>query len=281
MSVTSSYSVREVLIDQPIVFLIDRLRRLPFIRHLRQSFEDQRFARASGCQRLFHGVYESFAQAAAAAPKTKPLHYDDQAFGYQQSHRSVLASDYPVIFWLGRLLASCSTLVDFGGNVGMAYYAYQKYLSYPPHISWLVYDLPEIVAAGRSVRQSEGAPLALSFTDKIADIDGSDVFLAAGSLQYIPDSLPELFGKLQNRPKHLLINKLPICECASFVTLQSTGTGFSPYQVTNRHELLRQLSQLGYSVDDTWQNPDLKLHIPGQPEHSLDSFSGMYCKQVG
>lgn len=272
-------TAREILVDQPIVFLLNTLRKLPLVRYILQVVYQQHFARATGTRRLFRGVYRSFEEAQEAAPKTKPLHYDDTGYGYEKNHRVILASDYPVIYWLSRALKDGSSVLDFGGSVGVAYYSYEKYITYPTHLHWQVFDLPEVAEAGRRIRDLEGSPAALSFTAQLLECTCCDIFLAAGSLQYVPETLLELLAKIGTRPKHLLLNKLPVCECDSFATLQNTGTGFSPYRVINRKELLDQVTRLGYDMEDCWENPDMTLMIPGEPAHSLGSFTGMYCRQ--
>ena len=270
---------REVLIDKPISFCLGLLRKLPLAHYVAHLMYEQHFARASGCQRLFHGVYATFEEAKRAAPKTKPLRYDDTAYSYENNHRGVMASDYPVIYWMSRVLPESSSVVDFGGNIGMAFYSYQKYVTYPAHLCWLVYDLPEVVETGRRIHAREGSPAGLSFTTTLSDCAGCDILLAAGSLQYVPETLLQVLAGIGSRPNHILLNKLPVCEGDSFVTLQSTGTGFSPYQITNRKMLLDQLSDLGYDLEDSWENPGMPLVIPGEPAHCLSAFSGMYWKR--
>lgn len=265
--------------DLPITSLLAALKRLPVTRYVAHAAYERRFATASGCQRLFRGVYRSFEEARQAAPATKPLHYDDSAYGYGKNHRIILASDYPVILWLSKILPECSSVLDYGGNVGIAFYSYRKYITYPPYLRWLVYDLPEVVEAGWRIHSQEGSPSPLLFTTTLSDCAGCDVLLASGSLQYVPESFPEVLSAIGSRPKHLLLNKVPIAEADSFVTLQNTGTGFSPYRVFNRRVLLDQIASLGYDLQDAWSNPDMSLVIPGEPEHSLAAFSGMYCKR--
>jgi len=272
-------TAREILIDKPIVLFLNTLRRLPLTHYVAHIIYEQHFARASGRRRLFRGVYRTFEEAKQAAPRTKPLRYDDTAYCYEENHRIILSSDYPVIFWLSRLLPECSSVVDFGGNVGMAFYSYQKYITYPPHLCWLVYDLSDVVEAGLRIHGREGAPAGLTFTTTLSDCAGGDILLASGSLQYVPETLPQVLAGIGTRPRHLLLNKLPVCEGDSFVTLQSTGTGFSPYRITNRKALLDQLSSLGYGLEDAWDNPGMPLVIPGEPAHSLSAFSGMYLRR--
>jgi putative methyltransferase (TIGR04325 family) len=279
MTIGPRSTSREILIDKPISFLLNRLRRLPLAHYVAHLVYEQHFARASGCQRLFRGVYPTFEDAKKAAPRTKPVRYDDTAYCYEKYHRSILSSDYPVIYWMSRILPECSSVVDFGGNVGMAFYSYQKYITYPAHLCWLVYDIPEVVEAGLRIRGREGSPAGLAFTTTLSDCAGGDILLASGSLQYVSDTLPQVLGGIGSRPRHLLLNKLPVCEGDSFVTLQSTGTGFSPYRITNRKVLLDQLASLGYGLEDAWDNPGMPLVIPGEPAHSLTAFSGMYFRR--
>src|SRR3974390_275492 len=140
------------------------------------------FARVSGRQRLFSGVYSSYEEALAAAPAGKPTIYDDSGFNYRANYRVILSSDYPILYWLSQLISSHASLADFGGNVGMAFYSYQKYLRYPDELHWVIYDLPQIIASALEVHAQEGCPRQLSFTTDIGEIDGTEIFLAAGSL---------------------------------------------------------------------------------------------------
>jgi len=274
-------SAREALVDRPIASFLKAMQRLPLTRYVMRLAYEQHFARASGTRRLFRGVYRTFEEAERDAPATKPVHYDDSGYQYGEQHRVVQSSDYPVIFWLSRAFEQCASLIDFGGNVGISFYAFQKYFPYPAGLRWLVYDLPEVAESGLRIHKAEGSPAALSFTSTIAAGRGFEIVLASGSLQYIPEQLPELLEKMGSKPKHLLLNRLPVCEGDTFVTLQSTGTAFSPYRISNRTQFVEQISRLGYDLEDSWNNPDLNLLIPGEPAHSLTAFSGMYWKLRG
>jgi putative methyltransferase (TIGR04325 family) len=162
---------------------------------------------------------------------------------------------------MSRILPESSSVVDFGGNVGMAFYSYKKYITYPAHLRWLVYDLPEVVETGQRIHRREGSPAGLTFTTALSDCAGYDIVVVSGSLQYVPETLPQVLAGIGSRPNHILLNKLPVCEGDVFVTMQSTGTGFSPYQITNRKILLDQLSDLGYALEDSWDNPGMPLVI--------------------
>lgn len=260
----------------PLRSLADWLSGVPVIGQVVLAAHKQYFASASGCQRLFYGTYETFEEARQAAPRTKPLRYDDRGYCYSSNHRTVHSSDYPLMFWLSRMLREESSVLDFGGNVGMAFYSFSRYLNYPENFRWLVYDLPEVVQTAIRVYEQEGSPAALSFTSQLSDCQGCEVFLASGSLQYVPETLPEILEKMEERPKYLLVNKLPAYDGTPYVTVQNTGTAFSPYRVVNGAEFVEQVCSFGYSLRDKWLNPDLTLLLPGSPAHSLESFCGMY-----
>ena len=98
------------------------------------GFLRRRYDRAFEASRdanLFRGVFETFDEAARSAPATRPLGYDnpDSAAMYVDRTRRTYPSDYPVMFWLQKLLArGCARLFDLGGHIGVSYYAYRRHL---------------------------------------------------------------------------------------------------------------------------------------------------------
>lgn len=99
----------------------------------------------------FRGVYGDFRQAEAAAPGGKKFGYDHRELAreYQDNLNLRLESfDYPILFHLDRIIDGCRTVLDFGGNAGVHYLRYRRYLKLD-HVKWVVLDLPEITAAGR------------------------------------------------------------------------------------------------------------------------------------
>ena len=67
-----------------------------------------------------------------------------------------------------------------GVHVGISYYAYRKYLPYPPELTWLVNDVPAVVALGQTIAAQETAP-GLSFTTGVEELERAEIPLAAGS----------------------------------------------------------------------------------------------------
>lgn len=188
--------------------------------------------------------------------------------------------DYPVIFWLRSLLAPKTTVFDFGGHRGTLFYSYARYLEYPEEFHWIVCDLPEIIEAGRKLA-AERAKKEISFTTDFREACRANVFLAAGSLQYVETPrLHEMLGELSVQPSHLLINKLPLYDGKEYVTLQNGGVAFHPQYVFNRDEFLRPLLRLGYELVDTWDVPSHAGQIPFHAEVSFRWHSGLYLRQA-
>ena len=69
---------------------------------------------------------------------------------YMDRHRSIRVSDYPMVHWLSQLLAEGRhRIFDLGGHIGVTYYGFRRYLSYPNTLEWRVHDVPSVIDAGR------------------------------------------------------------------------------------------------------------------------------------
>lgn len=258
----------------------DRLKMSAVGRFLLKHVYERRFARDG--RGSFRGVYGSFAEANLAAPKTKPLGFDNELYAQEFADRRcrVFSFDYPMLFWLDKLLSTAKIIFDYGGHVGTHFYAYSRYLNYAPDLKWLVCDLPAITRVGAELALREGAD-ALQFTNDFLDADGSDILIAAGSLQYVEEPpFAVLLSRLRRMPPHLLVNKLPLYDGPPFVTLQNGGVAFHPQHVFNRRAFIAELGKLGYRLVDEW---DVETHPGAIPFHREKSFrwhSGLYFRRV-
>jgi len=239
---------------------------------------NRRFTQWPGAYR---GVFGSFEEARRSAPAKGRVGYDHTELArlYDSRLDRAFPSDYPLLFWLQQLVPQVSSVFDWGGHIGVSYYAYARYLKLPPQLRWIVADVPAIVEEGRALAASRGA-VGLSFTSEFADCDGVDVFLANGSLQYVETPLAESLGRLKRRPPHLFVNKLPADGGASFVTLENTVHSFNPYRVFNRDAFVASISELGYKLVDTWETPDVTFSLPLHRERSLKAYSGFYFRRA-
>lgn len=252
---------------------------------LRESLRRRRYEREFAANRdanLFRGVFATFGEAAASAPATLPLGYDNpqSAAMYMDRTRRVYAADYPVMFWLARLFAEGRTrLYELGGHVGVSYYAYRRYLAYPPALAWTVHDVPAVLAAGRRLAAEKDGARQLAFSDRFEEASGSEVLLAQGSVQYLPETLAARLAALPRAPAHVILNLTPLHERESYFTLQSVGTAFCPYRVTAIGDFLGDFDRLGYALVDQWENPDKKCEIPFHAGHSLDRYYGFHFRR--
>lgn len=225
----------------------------------------------------FRGVYATFAEAEASIPAGSKVGYDHAELAELYRHRMEKAnqSDYAVLFWLAKIIDSKTFLFDFGGHVGVSYHGWRNYLNYPPGMRWLVEDVPAIVKVGAELAR-ERPSAGLEFTSSVADAKGCTIFFSAGAMQYVDLSLTDLIGQVGSRRQHLLLNKLPVYEGESFVTVQSTGRAFHAYRIYNRAALLGEAAALGYRLVDDWSNREQHCEIPFTRGRDIDAYSGFY-----
>jgi putative methyltransferase (TIGR04325 family) len=261
---------------------IDRISQWPVVEGLLCARYEKHFVNNRSAN-LFRGVYASFDAAQASAPSNRPIGYDNPASAnlYMERTRKVYATDYPVLFWLQKLIASGHTkFFDLGGHVGVSYYAYRRLLAYPNTLQWVVHDVPAVMARGRELATSKDLEGHLLFADDFAAANNMQVLMAQGSLQYLPDTLAERLAQLKTPPPHLLLNLTPLHDRESYFTLQSVGTAFCPYRILAITPFLESFASLGYSLVDQWENPEKNCHIPFHPQHSLERYHGLYLHQA-
>jgi putative methyltransferase (TIGR04325 family) len=249
--------------------------RLPLIGRLMALDYEQSFRRRP--PNRFRGVFATFAEAEASLPSGQRVGYDHEIMAgmYRARMDRACESDYGPLFWLRGIVDSTTHVFDFGGHVGVSYYGWRSYLNYPRGMRWTVYEVPAIVAAGIELareRPSEG----LEFTSDLAGGRECNVFLAAGSLQYVDMSFPQILEHVGTRPRHVILSKLPLYDGETFVTVQSTGRAFHPYRIDNRAEFLAGVQALGYRIVDEWQNREQHCEIPFTRGRNVEAYSGVY-----
>jgi putative methyltransferase (TIGR04325 family) len=257
---------------------VQRVKNLRVLRPLRQLIYDRRFAN-NRSEQLYRGIFGSMAEAAASAPATRPIGYDqaESAGLYAWMHHEVAIADYPMLYWMHRLAPEVRTLFDYGGHTGIKYYAYAPFVRFPDGFVWTVSDVPAIARAGAALARERGAA-NLRFVSDFAAVDGQDLLFCSGSLQYIDDSLATLLGRVARRPRHVLVNTTPFDEGPTFYTLNSIGTAFCPYKVQNYAEFAAGMTQLGYEVVHRWSIPGKNTTIPMHPERSTFEYRGLYLR---
>ena len=251
----------------------------PPVRTLLEQYYRRRFFRSRGWQNLHYGVFNSFAEAREEARRHHvTAHYELDHAEWLQSHLHLRLHDYPVLFWLEKLLTSTHRIVDLGGSVGVSYYSYSNRLAMAAGLEWLVLELPEVVARGREIAKERHA-FSLRFADSFDGIDGGGALLCAGALQFIEEPLPQLLQRCKTPPVHLLINRIPMRAASGYVTLQNTGQAIAPSHVFCRADFLGALTQLGYVLEDEWDCLENSLPLPFHPELSVPSYTGLYLRK--
>ncbi len=272
-----------------------RIKQIPLARKLYWQLTKFNYQKrfASNGYGTFLGVFDTFEQAIQSAPKTKDIGYNSTELAqeyaqmledrnWEGSRRVIAEYDYPVLFWLSQILHQAETeqeietsVFDFGGNVGVHFYAYRNYIDSIKNIEWTVCDVEEIAKIGKAIAQKRSIP-NLSFTSTFEDINGKDIFIASGSVQYV-HKLAQQLSHLK-KPRHILINRLSLYDGDEFVTLQNGGKVFYPQYVFNKDKFIAQLNQIDYKLIDIWEDKHDSCMIPSHPEKSLPFYYGLYLK---
>jgi putative methyltransferase (TIGR04325 family) len=259
-----------------------RLRRFAAraVRPLRLWLAESRFRRSPGTRR---GVYATFDEAIRASPPGSKVGHDlpELAQLYRERLAGVYGYDYPVLFWLKPRLPTARRVFDFGGHVGIHFYTYERYLAFSPDLRWTVCDVAATVAAGRGLAAQRGRH-EIQFTTRPEEADGADVFLAAGSLQYVEaPGLASMLKAMREPPPDVIVNKVPLYPGRTYVTLQNHGASYAPHYVWNESEFIDPIVGLGYEVVDRWRNDGRDCEIPLRPEGRSHLWGLYFRRRIG
>lgn len=223
------------------------------------------------------GVFGSFEEARANVGRGLRIGYDhpEAAEMYMKYLSFVLPGDYPTIFWLREALQSGSRVFDFGGNLGISFYAFQKYLRYPEGIRWVICDVPAVIEAGRRLA-TKRQEKRLSFVSRFGDAEGCDTFLCSGTLQFVETPLRDLLQPLRQLPRCLLINRIPLHDSRECFTLHNNGVIVSPYHIFQKDRFIAEIESVGYKLEDLWTDATHYCMIPFYPEYSVSFYSGLF-----
>ena len=263
---------------------IDLLRHLlegPVTRPALMRWRHKQFLSADGFA-SYSGVFHSFEQARQSLPDSPE--FDEEALTQEYVSvrtKKVFAYDYPVLWWLAAAFRNGGhSVLDIGGSVGVHYYAYQQFLELPKGLKWTVAEVPSVARVGErlaSEQQSESLVFCTDLDSEVGRTD-ADVWMAAGSLQYLEHpSIPRLLRHTRRRPRHMLLNKLPLYDGEPFVTTQNLGEHcYAPVHVFNRNAFINSILAEGYVLRDEWPVHERSLYLPGFGDRSFSCFSGLY-----
>jgi putative methyltransferase (TIGR04325 family) len=229
----------------------------------------------------YRRTFTSFEEAHRCAAKYNVLSHEHPENIAEHTRRAQFArpSDYPVLFYLQKLSREVRSVLDIGGSVGNLFYAYSRYLEFPPDFQWTVYDFPKTVSAGRRIA-SEKDESRLDFIERLEDCPAADAVVISGALHYIEVLPPELTACLARQPPHVFINRAPVIDGPSAITLQDHEDRFaiSVARLLSRQVLLEAMSAANYELIDEWTAPELRLEIPLHPDASVSAYSGFYFR---
>ena len=213
----------------------------------------------------FRGAFRSHEEALRHVRPGKLKGYDND--GVSEVSKALMQEvplwDYPVLYWLKRLSPEIDRVIDAGGHIGVKYRAFSPYLELD-RIEWIVYDLPAQVRAGRAEARPEDK--TLSFVERLEDAPPADVLLGSGLLPYLDQPLADLIGRLRQRPRHILLNKVATRDGPTVVTLENFRLAEVPYHIRNAREVPDALDALGYDIVDSWIIDSIAHRIDTHPE---------------
>jgi putative methyltransferase (TIGR04325 family) len=225
------------------------------------------------------GVYPSFAAAEAAAPPAEQASYDHTAIAenYKKGLNQFRCADYPIIFWLARLLPEARVVFELGGSIGTGFYSCDRYLRFSPDLRWIVCDLPSTIRVGAEIARERNAH-QLTFTTERETDRNPDIYATFGTLQYIEEPFVAIIAQLRIRPPHILVNRVPMTEGDAFITLQNNASWFSPYKVDNRTAFNASIVALGYELVDEWRMDSHNVFLTENPDEPKLPYCGMYFR---
>ena len=230
---------------------------------------------------IFSGIYSSYEAAFAQIGPRSRAGWDnaEAASIWLDRPDPVQPSTYPLFFWLTQIARNDATVLDYGGSIGLTYYGFRRLASLPPGLRWVVVEVPSIVAQGRAMAERHFAR-GLEFIPNLEAAPDADILICAGALQYMRHAVPGLLETIPGRPRHVILNKLPLTTGDEYWTLQNFGPAVSPYRVFNRERFMAYFETAGYAVRDEWTVAELACDIPFYPQYNVPQFTGMYLEHV-
>jgi len=227
----------------------------------------------------FNRPFPLLEQASASIVRfRRPSHEDANHVKHLMAlAESARPSDYAALFHIRSVLSQTRNIFDFGGSAGNLFYCYARYLKLAPDTVWTVYDLPKNINAGAQLASQKNEK-RLGFTDRFAAADGADLFIASGALHYFDKPLAGMLADFNEKPRYVLVNRTPMTDGPAFATVQDSSGLLVSCMLYNREEFVRSFEQIGYKLVDSWQVAELSLVVPGYPDRSAATYSGMFFK---
>lgn len=232
----------------------------------------------------YRGVFHTWAGASRAASNKRSADYDvinaNKANNPEREKQKLNTwfhdADYPLLYWLSRIIGPECTVLDLGGSIGHFFYSIQNKVELPKTLRYVIAELPSAVSLGTEVSRERGEG-RLSFVDssQLFSVPHLDVFLSAGALQYIPRRFPEILEELNTKPRHILLHNLPVHADREFFTIQNLGLCEVPYRIYSESALREEMKSRGYELVARWVK-DRTIEIPFHRDLAILGYAGFY-----
>jgi len=188
--------------------------------------------------------------------------------------REFLDTDYPLLFWLSRSYRPGLRILELGGSLGHLFYAADHRAPLPDDAEWCVAELPNAVEFGTQIADRRGER-RLSFieSDRIGEAAACDLFLTAGTIQYIEEDLPRILTNLRALPSEVIVHNTPMHPEREWWTRQNLGVVEVPYRIYSRRRLIEEMAGLGYLQTAAWGH-ERSVPIPFHLDLEVDEYLG-------
>ena len=204
----------------------------------------------------YRGRFKTSLEARNSLPVSRRATYDNEALVSigVESYSTIHLFDWPVLGFLQKLMShnQLRVVTDFGGHIGVKFYAFQGMLDFPKDFRWQVVEVPAMVREGR--RRVPPGVNSLAFFERLEETAPCDVLLCSGSLQYVDSTIEEIIDRLPQRPSMVFVNKVPVSKERGFFTVE-TFVKSLPCHIFGPNELEKARRNLGYKLAANWPIP--------------------------
>ena len=205
----------------------------------------------------YRGRFLTSEEARDSLPATRRSAYDNEALvsiGIE-SFSTIHSFDWPILALCQKLMREnhLHAVTDFGGHVGVKFYAFKDLLNLPEDFRWQIVDVPAMVREGR--KRVPAGVHSLCFYENLEETEACDALLCSGVLQYLDFSIEQIVGRLPRKPYMIFVNKVPMSSVEGFFTME-TFVKSLPCHVFGPDDLEKARQHLGYKLVASWPIPD-------------------------
>ena len=230
----------------------------------------------------YRGVYDS-AEAAREHIRNGTTDQYDYVNELRRQHgeaeiealgQAFVDTDYPLLFWLSQSYEPGLRVLELGGSLGQLFYGLHRRAPLPDDAEWTIAELPNAVEFGQEIADQRGER-RLSFidSDRIGEAAPCDLFLTAGTIQYMEKGLPEILTNLRALPSQVIVHNTPMHPKSEWWTRQNLGVVEVPYRIYSQSRMIEDMARLGYRQTAAWGHAR-PVHIPFHLDLEVERYLG-------